>query len=241
MPDKPFSKHTIDVSISRYYTTVDGAILDKNDAAIPSNLKTKFPFFMFGAFDMDGGYKIGLQNTPAALAAKYLMTFVNGAGASSYSVMGFSGLNTIQVELSTGDIVHVYTDDLTNPNIFIWIVQHNAVIPLASIMGNTRTTQHDNVLGKLIVKKINFTTPLAANKTSPQWLEGLNVIKIDNVGDVRTNQLAPNSWWTPQTGLNGVLTLQVIFEVNQYTELASYMLFSTDAMQFNFIVEGYQN
>lgn len=229
-----FLKHSIGVTVKRFYSDVDGAIIDKASGLIPVNLKVKYPVFMLGAFDMDSGYRIGLQNLPPLGGAKYLMTFVNGKDATSYAVTGVSGLNTIQAQLFLGDIVHVFTDDVINPNFFVWIVQQNNATPLASIIQNTKTDQRDNRIGRIMVTSISYP---ATNLL--QWNEALTMIMPDNIGDFRADSFQPNIWRTPQQGFTNTITVKLKFLIDQYMELATYIQFATDQIDFNFNLEPF--
>lgn len=233
MAERKFLKQSIDVTVIRYFTNVDGTILDKASLLIPLLLRTHYPFYMFGAFDMAGGYKIGLVSQPPTKGVSYLMTFINGAGQSSLSVLGSpSGLNEIQGKLNIGDIVHVYTDSFSAPTTYVWIVQQCDNLPLASIIENTKTMQEDDDIGHMTVKEINYTT---ANVK--QWNVPLRISIVNNIGDYRSKDVQPVKWLTPQNGLNGILNLKVRFSVNQYTEFCSYIHLITDSIQFTFILE----
>src|SRR5712672_3291926 len=84
-------RYTFAVNVKRFYTNVDGSLVAK--AAVPAALKLKFPVFMLGDFDRQGGYRIGLQAVPPFPGAFYLLSFVNGAGFGTYNVVGFSGFD----------------------------------------------------------------------------------------------------------------------------------------------------
>jgi hypothetical protein len=229
--DPIFSKHTIGISITRYFTDVDGKILDKTSLAIPNNLKVSYPFWMFGAFDHFGGYQLGNQAAPAHGGSVYLCSFVNGR-QTSYSITQFSGFNTIQPKLKIGDIIHVFTDNLTNPTFFIWIVQSCDLTPLASIVANSQSTQQDNRLGQLNIINLKYQTPNVL-----QWNQAFNFLFPDNIGDYRTDSYQPLVWRTPQSGFTGTIDIKMKFNIDQYLEIYSYILFSTDSINFTFTVE----
>ncbi len=135
--DSGLMNHSIFLNVSRYFTDVNGTVIDKT--TVPVALQTKYPFFMFGSFDSLGGYAKCLQNSPPESGTEYLLSFIEGAGFSSYNVFGFSGVNTIKNYIKTGDIVHVYTDSRQNPTYYIWLIQSASSQAIGSIIGNTRT------------------------------------------------------------------------------------------------------
>lgn len=226
-----FEKHSIAIQIERFYTDVDGALLLKTDPAIPLNLKVKYPIFMFGAFDLAGGYSIGMKNNPPPPGPKYLLTFINGYNATSYGVTGVNGNNAIQERLEIGDIVHVFADNLGNPTYYVWIVQHSDS-PLGAIVDNTKTTQKDGHLGYLFVRSISYPT-----NNELQWNEPVMVIFPDNVADYRSDTYQPLIWRTPQTGFTRSLELLLDFMVDQFIGFSTYIRFDTDSLQLTFNIE----
>lgn len=238
--ERRFIKHSIDITVTRYYTDTDGVILAKANAAVlAAGLNIKFPFYMFGAFDKSGGYKIGVQALAPKVPAFYLESFVNGAGASSLSILGSpSGLNEIQGKLNIGDIVHVFTDSFSAPSVYVWLVQSSNAVPIAAIIDNTKTTQDDNSVGALTVNEFRYLTlPNTVILAGAQYNEPIRVVEVDNIGDFKSRDVLPSKFRGPMLGLNNVVNIKLKFPVTQFYELATYFLYDTDTIQFTFIIE----
>jgi len=230
-----FSKHSLGISINKYFTDVDGNLIKANNAlVVNNNLNVDYPFWLFGAFDHLGGYALGNAALPPKGGALYLSSFVNGVN-TSYSITQFSGFNTIQANLKIGDIVHVFTNSFNAPQAFIWIVQSAEITPLASIVLNSMTTQKDNRLGKLYLTSMRYATDNVL-----QWNQKLEFIFPDNIGDYRTDSYNPAIWRTPQTGFTNTLEIKLKFNLDQYIEIGSYLLAATTTLDFNFTIEKIQ-
>jgi hypothetical protein len=225
-PDNVLVKNsTIALRIKRFYTDTDGQILNKNDASIPQNLKTQIPFYLFGAFDLAGGYSNCLQAVPPDAATRYLMTFVYGINAPFLS---FTGFNTINSQLQIGDIVHVYCDNIQNPNFFIWIVIHASKAPFASIIDNTKTLQNDFRINQIRIKDIDYLA------SDAQYTTPLHFIQFDNIGAFRVDQIQPYMYKNAFVALDDFINMKIRFDLDQYIAVSTYFLFDTDLLQLNF-------
>jgi len=226
--DSGLMNHSIYLKINRYFTDVNGTVIAKN--TVPASLQIKFPFFMFGSFDSLGGYTKSLQEMPVLEGSEYLTSFIQGAGFSSNMIVGFSGVNTIKNVIKTGDIVHVFTDSVQNPNYFIWIVQNASSQSIGSIIGNSRTSQKDDVYNRMWVNNIHYTV---ANANVYQWNEQVRVLKYNNLGLVRSDDWNPNTNRTPtQNYLNDIVILPIKFKVDQYISLSTYFQFASEGLEF---------
>lgn len=226
--------HTIPIQIKKIYSDVDGIVIDKN--TIPANLQVRVPVFLLGEFDRLGGYSIGLQNIAPDLNLKYLMTFVNGFGATSANVVGFSGVNTVQQQLKVGDIVTVFTDDILAPSYFIWIVVQNNYSSIASIVGNMKSIQNDRRIGPIIIHEINYRAD-----NDLQLGEGLQIVHYSNIGTWKANQIDPlGIYRTPfdvQTGLVRIVVNPV--SLDQYIGINTNMLFASDVLTMDLKIKTY--
>ena len=224
--------HTIPVTVKKLYTDVDGVVIDKN--TIPAAIQKKVPVFLLGDFDKQGGYKIGLQNIAPDASIKYLMSFVNGLGATFANVVGFTGISTIQQHINPGDIVQVYTDSVLNPSYFIWIIIQNTYASIASIIGNSESVQNDRRIGPIFVHEINY---LADNEN--QLKESLQIVHYSNIGTWNANGIDPlGIYRTPfdvQTGLVRIVVKP--FSLDQYLGINTNMLFATDKFSMDFKIK----
>jgi hypothetical protein len=224
--------HSIPVNVLKFYTDINGTVINKNTA--PAPLRTKFPFFLFGGFDMAGGYRIGLSNVVPMPGTSYLMTYVHGVDKP---FLAFTGLNDIKSRLLVGDIIQVYTDDVENPNYFIFMVIQNVYASMGSIVGNTQTMQEDNRIGRI---EIDGFQMFSANQS--QFDEPVHMIRFDNIGTFKDNQVQPRVFRDPYTKQLdfiefGSLGTPFLFQLDQYIEIGHYMLFATDEMRFNFKIK----
>ncbi len=226
--DTEFRDHSVAFRIRRIYTDIAGTIVDKS--TVPAAIQTSYPINLMGEFDRQGGYKQGLFATPPMVGTYYVTTFVNGAnGITSFSFTGFSILNNIQGQLLVGDIVQLYTDSLTGPSYFIWIIQQATVVSLASIVANTKSTQKDDRFNRLYVKSITYTT---SNQNDDQFNESIHMTRLNNIGLALDDTLNPNIYRTPYTYLTGILEIGLGFWADQYLGLNTYIRYATDDIQF---------
>ena len=225
-PNESFISHSLNMTVKRFFTDVDGAII-----AAPLALQLKYPVWLFGAFDARGGYKAAHSIAPPQPGSFYLLSFINGCGFTSQNIVGFSGLNQLQNQLTIGDLVSVFTDDLQNPNYFIWIVQQNSKQSVGAVLQNIPTTSEDNKFNRMFVSSIMYST---SNGNAYQWDEIINITRINNIGLINNNDYNPTADRTPQVFLNNILQLDLQFKVDQFIGLNTYMLYTTDQIQFDF-------
>lgn len=218
--------HTIPVQVRRFYTDVDGAIVDK--VTVPAALQTKYPIFLFAQFDRNGGYKRSLQVAPPMPGTHYLMTYTQGITSPFLS---FTGFNTIKSMLKTGDVVYIYTDNIENPNYFIWIVLSCDTVSLASIVSNVESTQQDERVGALFLKEFNYYVDVRS-----QFDEAIFFTKFDNIGNYRTDSINPSMNLNPHVEQVGLLTIAAPFKLDQYIGIALYMQYASDSIGFDFQV-----
>ncbi len=225
--DTVLMDYDIFLNVKRYFTDVNGTKINK--AAVSTVLKTKYPFFMLGAFDILGGFAKGLQTTQPMEGTYYLTSFVQGFSGNTFQITGFSGVDDIKNNIKNGDIVHVYTDNLTAPNVFIWIVQNANSQAVGSIIGNTRTAQKDDVYNRMWVDRVNY---IIGNNNIRQYEEQIHEIKFNNLGLIRSDTYSPNIERTPDIFLNDIVVLPFKFKLDQYIEFATYFQFASDDLQF---------
>jgi len=216
--------HTLPLTVRRYYTDIDGILIDKS--LVPATLKVAYPVYVLGTFDKNGGYAVGNKMLPPINGSQYIMSYVHGIGVTFLS---FTGLNNIYTRLTLGDIVHIFTDNIVNPNYFIWIVQSNNAGAIGSIIDNVETVQKDNRIGKLWVESINYFSD-----SITQYTEPLHIIQVDNLGTPRDNQLQPSMFQSPDQYLNDFTDIKLRFYIDQYIGIYTYLLFNTDSLNLNF-------
>lgn len=225
---KPLVKHaTVAINVKRIFTDVDGVIVDK--ATVPASLQVDYPVYLWGEMDRLGSYYLANRLLPPNANTKFLTAFVWGSGANPY-FFGFSGLANIQSQIQLGDLVTVYTDNITAPNYFIWIVLNASGKSMAAVQQNTVTTQKDGVYGMLEVKKIQYFTD-----NNLQWLENFRVVKSDNLGVPMVNNVSPYIFRNPYIENDRFIEIYWKYPINQFNGILFNYLFSTDEITLNFI------
>ena len=228
-------KHTIPVNIKLYITTVDGATLDKADPSIPAAMKQKYPFYLFGEFDKQGGFRVGNRVNPA-VGCDYIFTYVNGMGVPFLS---FSGLNFIQNNLQLGDMVHIFADDKFNPNFFAFVVVANTSASYASIIQNSETVQDDKRIGQVDLYGFNYSIVAPGGDVfiiSRQLQEDFKYVFMDNIGMFKNDSIQPGTYKTPYNQIEDVIFMALGFKMDQYFMLSSYIDYEVDSLQLNFNV-----
>lgn len=222
--------HSIPITIKRYFTDVNGIIQAKN--TVPAAMQTEYPFFIFGDFDRQGGYATGLKVAPLNPGTFYLMTFIEGNGLTSQQITGFTGFNEVRSKIRVGDIVHVFTDNLIAPTVFVWIVLSSRNGSIGSIVSNSETHQRDGMYGKLYIDHFQYYT----DNTDPQWSRAVNFIRLTNIGSFGNNQVQPYMFKTPYTEQDGFIRVECKFNLDQYILINTYFLFETEEINLSFSI-----
>jgi hypothetical protein len=230
--NKPSTKKTtFSILVKRYFTDIDGALIDK--AAAPAVMQTDYPFFMLADFDRAGAYKQGIALLPPSNGVVYLCSFVYGVGLLPEGIQ-FNPNEQISGNLLLGDIVHLFADDRQSPTAFCWIVQTSQTVSVASVIGNTETEQDDKIIGRLYCNGFQYATD-----NQNQWDENLVLYTLDNLGDYKKNDLGNYVFKSPfiPNSQTQVIELEVKFPINQFIGLATYFAFDTDTIKFNFKIK----
>lgn len=228
MKEPRFKKDALQISVRRIFTDPNGTIVDKT--TVPAALQTSYPVYFFGEYDRQGAYWLGIKNTPPLPGYFYLTSFVYGINNPFF--YGFTGLSDVQGQLSPGDLVTVFTDDLNAPNYFVYIVQSCPTRSLASILANLIGLPYDPDYGYVRVKHIDYYTP-----SINQWKENIKFITYDMLGLVSTNDISPFGYKPSVTINDQFIRLGIQFILNQYVGLNTYMLFETDTITLTCIIE----
>jgi hypothetical protein len=222
----PLKNDSLAINIKRYFTDIDGVVVDKN--TVPAELQTRYPFYIFGEFDRQGGYQICNRLQGAySNAYVYLCTFVYGV--SNPLFFGFNNLSDIQQRISVGDVVTVYTDSLSIPSYFIWVVISCPKTSLASILSNCVTGNSKSDTALINVERLNYVTD-----NIEQWDVPVMSWVVDFVGNPKYDFIDPVQFRTPETVNDKFVEMKLKFPLNQYRGLNSYILFDTETLQLNF-------
>ena len=231
---KPLQKNAgLYITVKRYFTDINGTVIDKNSAGVPASCKTYYPFWMFGQFDRAGGYRVGNQVTPRDKATPYVGTFVYGL---DMPFLFATGLNNLKNNLLTGDIIHIFTDSLDVPSIYIYIVQSCPASSLASIYSNAIASEKE----KIEIYGLNyFSVTIAGGITTPnfQFATNINLTKMDVLGAYKNTPYDPLSYDQTNYYQYNFIVLPIRFTVDQYQEISSSIPFQTDSILFSFLLK----
>lgn len=203
------------LDVNRWFTTVDGEIIDKN--SVPSNLRTAYPVFLFGNYDKDGNYWIGQKNLPAfnRLQFYFIETY-----KGYFDQLTFSGFNNVIDKFSTGDILQVYTDNIKAPNYFVWLQISGERRAYSSILSNPANQT---------VFKTKFFTD-----DERQYLQNLIFVDMDDIGDYVLDYVNPLTFKTSDYAADGFIDIPVPFTIQKNFGLYFYFDFNADLNSFIF-------
>lgn len=211
-------REPITINISRFYTDVDGTVIDKS--TVPANLQVSYPFYLFGTFDKNGAYKIGNKIVPPLGAAKYMYSKVV---RSQYDFLEFTGLNNVKINFNIGDMVFLYTDDLNAPTYFIWILISCPFQSYASVI--------NNLSNKFLLTDEIFYHSDSFENFNESIFEVLN----SPVGTYKVNTLQPLVFASPSYAKSDIfIKIDRLMKLTQYIGWYSYMQYGTDSLSFNF-------
>lgn len=220
--EKP-THDALNVTIRRFYTNDAGTIIDKT--AVPAILQQKFPVYLFGAFDKNGGYRIANQIAPAQIGGFLYARTIN----SQYDFTQFSGLNNVRDYFQQGDFVLLYADDLNSPTYFVWILISCDFQSYGAVLENTYAKTLD-------VKEVLYSSDNLDN-----FNETMYYVVNNSIGIYKQYTIQPLGGKTPTQGLNDFLKLPYNFQFNQYSSLLTYISFATDLINLQFIVKNIKN
>lgn len=210
------------IKIRRYYTDTNGVILNK--LAVPAALQKPFPIYLFGEMDRQGAYSVAQKAKPRFDNSYfYLMNYVNGV--NNPYIFGFTGSSTLQGQLTPGDIVTVYVDNLIAPNYFIFIVYSVSNISLASLLYQARGEFKEKI-GFLNVERINYYTD-----NENQFLENLLWTYIRPTGEYSSDIIDPSIYRRKEDEQQGFICLRNRFVLNQFLGINFYMDFQTNNIE----------
>lgn len=216
--------NNLNINIARYYTDVDGVVIDKS--AAPAALQIKLPVYLLGNFDRVGGFNIAQKALPTPSGAVFLMTYLHGYGEP---FLWNSGLNTIAASLKFGDVVTVFTDSLDTPTGFVFMVQTVQYGALGSIISNTQTIQDDGQVGLMHVRSVSMQA-----STDEQFSQAFSIVKYDNLGTFQSKNLNPGDYKGPLHKLNDFVEIPLSLTLTQYNGVNFYFVYACDYINFNF-------
>lgn len=209
----------IELSVKRYFTDVDGTIVDKN--TVPAVLQTAYPYFLFSQFDQNGGYRISLEQAPTKPGTHFLRWFVKD---SDYNFIQFSGLNDVHKEINRGDLVFQFADDVENPNFFVFVVLQADKRSIASIFKNNPseyTLKNFKIFGD----------------NEEVFRMGIKKIQANRMGIYSSDTISVSSYKTPDYETDGFIKVPLSGRLNPYLGLVSYIPFSADEINYTISIK----
>ncbi len=218
-------RKNLSISVKKFYTDVDGNIIDKNtEFPIGSEFRVNLPVWLWGKFDYRSQYSISRRLTPFVSNA---WKFFNMYVAASYEFLVFSGANGIRSQIGTGDVVFVYTDDVINPTYFVFIVVTGQNLnPYASIVQDV-----DGSLISLMFKYDSVQNPF-------NYQQELEYIQFDKLGNSKRSTIQPDTFLPPSNKHTDVIDIELEMMLTEYFSLNTYLLFETDIITFTHELAG---
>lgn len=206
----------LQVRIKRWYTDMNGVIIDKS--LVPAAIQVKVPVYLFNEIDKQGAFRNGRQIKPVFGGLFYLYSYVNGLG---YNFLDFQVGNNIKQQFFNGDLILVFGDDPTLPN-FLCMVQISASDQsYHSVLTNMKDKTFD-------VAKISY---FSDNKNN--WSEPLTFIEQDNLAISKFDNISPLAYTDPYLYLNqDFLEITYPVKLTDKKGIAFYMLFDTNDISF---------
>jgi hypothetical protein len=212
------SSHNLPISVTKYYTDVDGAFIDKN--TIATNLKTPLPFYLFNYYDYIGGYKIGFSEVP--LNPNWKLFQYNVYGTNDFRF--FTGLNEVKNWISIGDLVFIYTDDLNLPNVYCWVIISAGNASIASI----NESMNENAEIEYILYDV---------QNESNYRQNLFYVRETFLMQPRVDSINPKIWQSPYNRLSAVIKAEIKYKFSKMFGLYSYIDFVNDTLNFEFKIK----
>ena len=209
------------VNIERVVTDVDTNIIDKS--LLPLNLQVGYNYALFYEFDRQNAYRLSQQKVPLEGASQYVGVFVQGTNDPFYL---FNGFGDIRSKLSLGDIYLLYTDDILNPNFFIWVIISNPYAGMGGITANTGFYDGS--------KTVNVKWFKMAADNSIQYAAPLFFMASDAIGSNKNNSINPFASLSTDDKLDNFIKIDFPFSLTQYFGIASQMRFESNLLNYVF-------
>lgn len=201
-------------TITKYYTDANGDIIDKN--TLPASFQIKLPFYLFGQFDRQSHFATSRKVVPTI--APWI--FYNFYVSNSYDFLLITGANGIRSRIGTSDLVFAYTDNVTNPTYFCWVVISGTTQNIASIFDDC-----DNSL-----KAQHLLLDYTGNTSN--FVEDIFFIVQDKMSDYKTQSFTPEQFVRPQQDNPNQSLIGLTFRNSKYLSLASYIEFESDLLSW---------
>jgi hypothetical protein len=206
------------IIVKKFFTTVDGTIIDKN--SVPQALQVRYPVILFNSFDRRGSFKISFNENPPVNGTVFYRSYIQNDG---FDPTQFSGLNTVGREISIGDQVFVYTDNIENPSFFIYIIQTITDRSLGSIIESIPCSG-------LALGNLKYFSDDRRN-----YEQIFRIIKSNVLGIYNANSISPISLITPEYQQDNLALIPLTGnKLTPWWGIATYIIHDSDRLEFDF-------
>jgi hypothetical protein len=203
------------ISIKRFITDVDGTI--KAKSFLPTFAQVNYPVWMFGNYDLDGGYAIGQKLLPLNEGLFYLNTGTAGVG---FDLLSFTGANNVKDQINIGDQIFLFSDSEQFPSFFVWIVISGGQRSYSSILSNPLNEGMNTFMMKYFVDN------------ERQFNETLQIVNVNEIGNYKTYPVPPLRYKTTTYEQENFIDLIMPYKISNYSGMYFYMDFSCDVIDF---------
>jgi hypothetical protein len=216
----PKIESSISISVNRYFTDLNGNVLDKN--LIPDSLKVKFPFYLFGKQDFDGGF-YGANMANPTINSVYFQRYISGEGFDWFALQG----GDIWTKYHVGDMVLVFADSYPDMSYLIFVVVSCDRQAYGSIL-------KDQFRGALELTEILY---ILDNKNN--YNERISFVQLNNLSVPKIDYYQPLAAFTPEQKQVEFIKIPLHYKMNPLIGLGSYIQFETEFMNFEFKVKHF--
>jgi hypothetical protein len=222
--DLPSIGDMFQFQVNKYFTDINGTIIAK--AAAPAGMRVKYPVYLLGNYDRNGGYRQAQKMIPPIGTNVYLGSFVYGIDQVP-AFLQLTGLNNIKSLFKFGDIITIYADSFDAASCFCWIIQTNTQVAVGSFVQNSETVR-DGRVTKLRVANQSYQVD-----TVDQYNEQWNFLRIANTGIYENDPVDVKIYKTPNYKLTDFIVVKAPFEISQYIGINFYMIDTCDLLSIN--------
>jgi len=207
-------------SIQKFFTDTNGTILDKN--TIPVILRKDYPAVLFGGFDYDNAYAKSIDTTFLTnFSSPYIGSFVYG----QFIPFLFTALNNnIKDMLTGGDLIHLFCDNIDNPDNYIWIIHK---CPRTSPLSILQSFDGCSTLLEFNYAVDNVT----------QYRNSLKLNQFDRVGNFLSDSIDTIASRTPNQRLDLFTRIKLAKKLDRFFGISFLIDFSCDRINFEFTIQ----
>jgi hypothetical protein len=219
----PKEEDDFSITITRYFTDVNGLVLLKTDPLVPVKLRTRYPFYLFNKFDKDGFYAIGQKINQLSNGINFIYQESWGYG---FDLFRFNATGDIYSRLLPGDFIQVYADDPINFTTLVWIVVR------------CQNRAYSSMIDNIHLSPVIAHTLLYGTDNVNQYMEPFNIYKENTIGRYESDFINPFAYKPPyDTVQNDFIRIPLTHKFHPLHGFSSYIQFNTENLFINFLVK----